>query len=50
MICVCGGGKYAIGEINFITSLLSKFHEDPTLVNLFMNETSSQRGVIVSKE
>ena len=48
MICVCGGGKYPIDEINFITSVLGKFHEDPSLVNLFMNETRGKNGVVVS--
>ncbi|KAL5251226.1 hypothetical protein ACHWQZ_G016809 [Mnemiopsis leidyi] len=46
MICVCGGGKYPIDEINFLTSVVSKFHEDPSLVNLFMNETRSKNGSV----
>ena len=49
MICVCGGGKYPTEEINFITSILSKFHEDPALVNLFISETPAINGSIVSK-
>ena len=48
MICVCGGGKYPIDEINFLTSVLGKFHEDPSLVNLFMGETRSKNGTVVS--
>ncbi|XP_063687104.1 uncharacterized protein LOC134820577 isoform X2 [Bolinopsis microptera] len=46
MICVCGGGKYPIDEINFLTSVLGKFHEDPSLVNLFMGETRSKNGTV----
>eukprot|EP00116_Pleurobrachia_bachei_P004905 sb/3465167/ len=44
MLCICGSGKYPIDEINFITSILGKFHEDPSLVNLFMNETLGRNG------
>ena len=50
MICVCGGGKYPIDEINFLTSVLGKFHEDPSLVNLFMGETRAKNGTVVSVE
>ena len=44
MIAICGTGKYAIGEINFLTSIISKFHRNPSLVSLFMDETKLKNG------
>ena len=45
---ICGGGLHPIDEIHFISSILGKFHQDPSLVNLFLSEAGRRDNKPVS--